>query len=316
MGRWRAAGRGLPPRGGRGARAAAARSVQPAAPWPLAGEKVEVKWDGRWYECLTLSVSEEGLGQATITARYGEGGDEEGDIELATRVRRVQPCWVRPGLAADVLREDSWHACEVLAVNAVPPASCRVRYGDGAEESGIDVALRVRHQRQPGSRCVRRGALAEALHGGSWSEVEVLTVSPDERTCTVKYVDGGEDEEDVDVASRLRAPPLPFYALSVGQAFRGRVCSIYPHGIFVDIGASKDGFVPAARISKEPVGCIRDRLDLDFEVEVWICGLGARDGRLDLTMVQGWLGEAFGGQPLPCGFDAFRRQLLDTARRV
>eukprot|EP00929_Paragymnodinium_shiwhaense_P085500 TRINITY_DN45903_c0_g1_i1.p1 TRINITY_DN45903_c0_g1~~TRINITY_DN45903_c0_g1_i1.p1 ORF type:complete len:1501 (-),score=365.88 TRINITY_DN45903_c0_g1_i1:479-4981(-) len=53
---------------------------------------VEVEFEDVWYACDVLEVAADKL---TISAKYHEGGDEEPDIDVATRVRKSRPAWAR-----------------------------------------------------------------------------------------------------------------------------------------------------------------------------------------------------------------------------
>lgn len=59
------------------------RPVEP--PMPLAdGQKVEVLFEGEWYDASVVAVSDDG---STCTAKYDDGGDEEPDVDVRRRVR-------------------------------------------------------------------------------------------------------------------------------------------------------------------------------------------------------------------------------------
>lgn len=274
--------------------------------WPKVGDTVEVKWAGVWYKCHVLEVN---TADGTCMVKYADGGDEEPDIEIATRVRRVQGAWVRVGMSVEVSHDDGWYAGTVIQVTG-DGKSCSVAYASGEVEHNVEVATHLRKLAPEG---VFEGMFVEVEQSGTWYDCDVVQLSEDGSHCTVRYFEGGEEECDVDIASRVRTPRMPSYGLDVGQLQRGIIRSIYPEGAFVDIGAEQDGFLATSRITRGFSGCVRDLLDLDFEVDVWICGICTKSGRLELTMVEGWVGGNFGGKPPP-GFPMFRNYLLHRRR--
>ncbi|CAE8667539.1 unnamed protein product, partial [Polarella glacialis] len=274
--------------------------------WPLPGAKVEVKWDGVWWPCEVLDVDHDAN---LCTARYDDGRDEEPGVDVCTRVRKQQPAWVRAGLPVQVNQGGEWHESEVVEVN-VNGRSCSIRYCDREEEEDdVDVASRVR---SPQHVWLGEGMLVEVLREGVWCECEVLELSEGGSRCAVRYYDNDEEESGVDVEARARAPATPLYCLYVGQWCRGVVKSISREGdVLVDVGAECDGLLRSSRIPTRSglVPGVRGLLDLDLEVDVWICGVDVGRSRLELTMVDSWVGGGFDGNAPP-GFERFRRYLL------
>lgn len=73
--------------------------------------------------------------------------------------------------------------------------------------------------------------------------------------------------------------------LRPGREFTGRVTRVEPDGLFVDIDAPVEGFVPASQIRKEgrvdPTGLFHP----GDEVRVWVVSASRRERRLRLTMI-------------------------------
>lgn len=73
--------------------------------------------------------------------------------------------------------------------------------------------------------------------------------------------------------------------LKPGRAFTGRVTRVEPGGVYVDIDAPVEGFVPASQIRKEgrvdPTGLFQ----VGDEVQVWVVSASRRERRLRLTMI-------------------------------
>uniref|UniRef100_A0A7S4VMD0 RNA helicase n=1 Tax=Alexandrium monilatum TaxID=311494 RepID=A0A7S4VMD0_9DINO len=53
---------------------------------------VEVEYEDVWYTCTIREVAED---KSTITVKYHDGGDVEGDVEVESRVRRARPFWAQ-----------------------------------------------------------------------------------------------------------------------------------------------------------------------------------------------------------------------------
>lgn len=93
------------------------------------GIRVDVEHQGKWFPSGVLEMSPDGK---SITVRYDDGGDEEPDVDVATRVRKLEPIWIKKGLDLEVEFEDKWFKCRVLKVDELF-GTCTVVYEDGGE---------------------------------------------------------------------------------------------------------------------------------------------------------------------------------------
>jgi ribosomal protein S1 len=80
--------------------------------------------------------------------------------------------------------------------------------------------------------------------------------------------------------------PLALSDLRPKMRFEGRVTVIELFGAFVDIGAQRDGLVHISQISKSRINRVTDALKVGDAVTVWVKGVDAEQGRVDLTMVE------------------------------
>eukprot|EP00929_Paragymnodinium_shiwhaense_P097770 TRINITY_DN59368_c0_g2_i1.p1 TRINITY_DN59368_c0_g2~~TRINITY_DN59368_c0_g2_i1.p1 ORF type:complete len:378 (-),score=82.09 TRINITY_DN59368_c0_g2_i1:251-1330(-) len=129
---------------------AAAADLASASPFGLAwlqpGEVVEVLWQGNWYECEVLDVADDG---ESCSVLYEDSGDEEVAVPVATRVRQLQPPWVKVGMFVEVESQGEWCEGEVLDVEP-DGKRCTVKYYEGGEEeAGVIIGSRIRPPRVP-----------------------------------------------------------------------------------------------------------------------------------------------------------------------
>jgi len=200
-----------------------------------------------------------------------------------------------------VLYEGTWYDSTILSASA-DGSSCSAKYDDGEDvEEDIDVATRIRPIPPPMK--VEKGKKMEVFHEGVWYDCEILSVSDDGEACAVKYDDGGDEEEDVYIVERIRAPRIKFSALEVGQKFKGEVKSIAGFGVFVDIGAERDGLVHISRIANERVENVEDYVEMGQMIDVWVSQI-LDDGKLGLSMIEGKIG-AGGGPRAPADLSKF-----------
>ena len=68
--------------------------------------------------------------------------------------------------------------------------------------------------------------------------------------------------------------------------FEGHVTGIELFGAFVDIGAQRDGLVHISQISESRINRVTDAVQVGDAVTVWVKGVDADAGRVDLTMVE------------------------------
>lgn len=226
----------------------------------------------------------------------------------ASRIARKQasqasiaPADVKKGSRLQVQYENVWYDAEILAVSE-DGSTCSARYDEGGdEEEGIDVNSRVRPIPPP--MPLKKGEKVEVWHENVWYDCEILAVSKDGETCTAKYEEGGDEEEEINVRDRVRAPRIKFDDLEQGQKFVGTVQSVATFGAFVDIGAERDGLVHISKIANERIDNVEDYVSIGQEVDVWVSEV-RDDGKLALSMVEGKVG-AGGGPRGPKDFSAF-----------
>jgi len=200
-----------------------------------------------------------------------------------------------------VLHEGTWYDCTVLSLSE-DGSTCSVKYHDGEdEEEDIDVETRIRSVPEPMK--VEKGMKMEIFYEGVWYDCDILSVSDDGESCTVKYDDGGDEEEDVEISERIRTPRAKLSALEVGQKFKGEIRSIAGFGAFVDIGAERDGLVHISRIARERIENIEDYVQMGQMVDVWVSQV-SEDGKLGLSMIEGLVG-AGAGPRAPADLSAF-----------
>lgn len=202
-----------------------------------------------------------------------------------------------------ILFEGIWYDAVILAVSN-DGTTCQAKYEDEEEEDNIDIARRVRHAPPPIK--VEQGNRMEIEWEGKWYDCEILAVGDgdEQDTCTVKYIDHGDEEEDVYIPHRIRTPRIKLHSLKVGQKFRGEVKRITGFGAFVDIGAEADGMVHIGRIARERVENIEEYLEVGQMVDVWISQISA-DSKLGLSMVESLI-HAPGGRKAQTDLSAFK----------
>jgi small subunit ribosomal protein S1 len=80
--------------------------------------------------------------------------------------------------------------------------------------------------------------------------------------------------------------PLALSDLKPKMRFEGHVTGIELFGAFVDIGAQRDGLVHISQISESRINRVTDAVQVGDAVTVWVKGVDAEAGRVDLTMVE------------------------------
>jgi len=201
-----------------------------------------------------------------------------------------------------VLFDGMWHDSKILTLSN-GGTICKVMYKDGGEEENVNIAHRVRPI--PSPTVVQEGDMMQVLWDDVWHDCEIQSVSDKGDTCTVQYMDGGDEEENVDIAERIRTPRIKIDSLRVGQKFRGEVKIIKKYGAFVDIGAEKLGMVHKGRIAREKVKDVQDYVVIGQIVDVWVSRI-ADDGTLGLSMVEVLIGSG-GGRNAPVDLSAFEK---------
>jgi len=98
--------------------------------------------------------------------------------------------------------------------------------------------------------------------------------------------DGGPEECAV-TPKNMRYPPIPLSELKVGQKYTGTVKGIQDNFAFVDIGATRNGFLHISMMSPRRITSAHDVLEDNQELDVWISKL--EPGRFRLTAVESLL---------------------------
>jgi len=125
------------------------------------------------------------------------------------------------------------------------------------------------------------------IHVSQLSPQPVLRVSdvlkPGDRvTAWVKQVNR---KKNLLSLTMIRPATYGWGQLKPGREFTGRITRVEPGGVYVDIDAPVEGFVPASQIRKEgrvdPTGLFQG----GEEVKVWVISASRRERRLRLTMI-------------------------------
>lgn len=179
---------------------------------------------------------------------------------------------------------NAWENCEVVQVSE-DGLSCSVKYPSGMVERDVDVISRVRPL--PPLMQLEKGQAVEVLEQGEWVDATVVSVDKDGARATVKYV-CGKTRADVDVRSQVREQRIPLGLLEVGTKFTGTVVGVMRSGVWVDIGAESNGFVPRECMTEDPYNSPRDLVVIKQKVEVYVLRLRLRNMAcpLRLTMTE------------------------------
>jgi len=185
---------------------------------------------------LGLSMSGK---KAELVARLREEGTEaveededEDDEEDEGEVQRAGggSDWLKKGADVDVKHENVWYTCKVLDVQEGGELVTVLYYDGEDEEEGVEVSKRVRALRPT---WVKEGMKVEVDSEEVFYECTVEKISSDWKYCTVKYTDGGEVEEDVDIRGRLRRPRPPWIGAGMrveveyeGDYYAGKVTKV------------------------------------------------------------------------------------------
>jgi len=94
------------------------------------GNTVEVEYEEEWFPCEVLEVADD---EKTITAKYFEGGDEEPDVDVKSRVRTRLPAWAisPPRIVVTQPRR--------IAATSLAERVAYERYGEPGGEVGYSV---------------------------------------------------------------------------------------------------------------------------------------------------------------------------------
>ena len=86
--------------------------------------------------------------------------------------------------------------------------------------------------------------------------------------------------------TRIEPPPLDWQDLQRGLKLTGKVVKVEDFGVFVDVGAPKDGLVPIGSMSRTRVNKPSDLVKEGDEVTVWVVKASRKDNRIGLSMVE------------------------------
>ncbi|KAK3139953.1 hypothetical protein QOZ80_5AG0393080 [Eleusine coracana subsp. coracana] len=158
------------------------------------------------------------------------------------------------------------------------------------------------YKRRSWSSAQRSRTLSTATVGTDVT-VEDQNLSPSEEAsdenseASSGTVEASEQAEGTDQASsapkqgrnmrKSEMPPLNDEDLVPGAAFTGKVRSIKPFGVFVDIGAFTEGLVHISRVSDGFVKDISSLFTVGQEVSVKLLEANKETGRISLTMREG-----------------------------
>jgi transcriptional accessory protein Tex/SPT6 len=86
---------------------------------------------------------------------------------------------------------------------------------------------------------------------------------------------------DVSTTQRLALTDL-----EAKMKFQGTVTRVELFGVFVDIGAERDGLVHVSQVGQSQTGRLTDLLEEGSEVTVWVQSVELDQGRISLTMIE------------------------------
>ncbi|CAK0827802.1 unnamed protein product [Prorocentrum cordatum] len=85
---------------------------------------------------------------------------------------------------------------------------------------------------------------------------------------------------------RLKSEGFPVADLAPGQEVTGKVTSVQNYGVFVDVGAERDGLVHTSKLAEAAAGRVHKDVAVGDEVSAWVSQVRA-DGSLELTAIEG-----------------------------
>ncbi len=135
----------------------------------------------------------------------------------------------------------------------------------------------------------------------------------DEVTVWVKKVDRKRKR----VFLTLVEPPRPLRSLKPGMVLEGKVTKLAPFGVFVDIGAGRDGLVHISELAPGRVDDPAEIVSVGEKVEVQVLRVDRKRRRIELSMKEPLL-EALKGEeePLPTVMElAWQRALARQRER-
>jgi len=296
------------------------------------GDRVQVFYENVWYDCEVLEVAGDGK---TCTARYDDGGDEEGDIDVAERVRAMPPPMkLEKGQRVEVEFEGQWYDCEIMAVSE-DGETCTAKYDEGdEEESDIEVRQRVREPRikfadlEVGQKF--KGKVVSIAPFGAFVDIGAerdglvhISRIADARVDDIyDYVSEGQEVDvwvsqvtedgklglamvESKIAASPRRGPQDFSAFAgvpSDQWLTGTVARIAPFGLFVTVappegGDTADGLVHITQIRDGFVENTEDEAEVGQEIQVRVMDVDLDQGRMRLSMKEPGSGGGGGRAP-------------------
>ena len=85
-------------------------------------------------------------------------------------------------------------------------------------------------------------------------------------------------------AREVREPSIALESLQPGQLLQGKIRSVTPYGMFVDVGAERDGLVHISEMSEEYKGESTEPINMGESIDVWVKSVDAEKKRISLTM--------------------------------
>jgi len=304
-----------------------APSDVPIAP-PKKDDRMQVLYEGRWYDSTILSVSDDG---STCATKYDDGEDEEEDIDVKTRIRPIPaPMKVEKGMKMEVFYEGVWYDCEITSVND-DEETCAVKYDDGGdEEDDVYIHERIRTPRlklsalEVGQKF--RGEVKGIAGFGVFVDVGVekdgmvhISRIANERVENIEdYVQMGQMVEvwvsqitddgkfgltmvegKIGAGSGPRAPAdlSAFLDVNPDEWLDGTVARTAPFGAFVSVtppdgSAPQDGLVHISQLRDGFVDNVDDEVEAGQQVKVRVVRVDEGAGKLSLSMKEGG---GFGG---------------------
>ncbi len=92
--------------------------------------------------------------------------------------------------------------------------------------------------------------------------------------------------EGMVLLTRIEPPPLDWNDVQRGLKLTGKVVKIEDFGVFVNVGAPKDGLVPVGSMARTRVNKPSDLVKEGDEITVWVTKASRKENRIGLSMVE------------------------------